>query len=334
MKRIYFFLALMMITTGSALAQSLSVFNLNSSKFPTLTAKVFILDSSGNVAPDIGSGDLLINEDGTYRPVTSLDCPTPVPPEALSAVLTIDISGSMYGAGIEMAKSAARAWVEAIPLGKSECALTTFDTYNYLNCDFTQDRTKLLEAISKLTGNGGTDFDAGLLNSMFGSLVMAQKGKYKRTIVFLTDGYASGSEDKIVKKAEELDAVIYCVILDAPAPKILKHVAQRTENDYFEEITTVDQATEVYREILSRAQGGEPCTLTWESDGCPDNRLVSFSIPKYNLSTSQHYSVDLTSLPQIAILPGASLRFGEVQPGNYLRKSIKLVSGNRSDELV
>ena len=56
--------------------------------------------------------------------------------------------------------------------------------------------------------------------------------------------------------------MIYCVILGAPAPEILKHVAQRTGGDYFEGITTVDQATEVYREILSRAQGGEPCILT------------------------------------------------------------------------
>ena len=330
MKRALLLGLLILTFVASCFSQSISVYNLNTSQFPKLTAKMFILDADGNVASGISESDIIIDEEGVIRSVASLDCPVPVPPEALSAVLTIDVSGSMYGEGIEMAKAAAKAWVEAIPLGKSECALTTFDSQNYLNCDFTQDRTKLLEAISAITPNGGTDFNAGLINKMFGSLVMAERGKYKRTIVFLTDGYASGDEDAIVKKAEELDAVIYCVVLGASAPAILQHVAERTGGEYFEGVTTVTQATDVYRQILSRAQGGEPCTLSWESDACPDNRRVVFSVPKLNLSTEQHYSIDLETLPQIAILPGSSVRFGEVAPGNYVRKNIKFVAGTNN----
>lgn len=327
MKNISLLLLLMIFGFFCGFAQSISVYNIDQSAYPHMKAKIFVLDANGDIAENLTNNDILLTEDGVARPDVTLSCPLPVPPEALSAILTIDVSGSMYGNGIKMAQAAAKVWVEAIPLGKSECAVTSFDSYNYLNCDFTSDRAKLIAAIEKLTPNGGTDFDAGLLNKMFGSLVMAERGKYKRTIVFLTDGYSSGNADAIVKRAGEIDAVIYCVVLGARAPQILKDISQRTGGEYFESITTLAEAEKVYRDILTRAQGGEPCTLEWLSDGCPDNRRVEISVPQMNLSTSQRYSVDFDFLPKMTILPSNSIRFGAVEPGNYAQKKIKFVSG-------
>ena len=330
MKNIFVCILIIVFSTSGLWSQSISVFNLDHSQFPKIKAKMFVLDAKGEIATGIDKNNIIITEDGLNRDLTSLDCPIPKPPDAISSILTIDVSGSMTGNGMTMAKAAANAWVQAIPLGKSECAITSFDTQNYLNCDFTTDRQKLLNSILLLKPQGGTDFNAALIDRMFGSLILAERGKHKKTVVFLTDGYASGSETEIVNKANALNASIYCVVLGNKAPAILKNIAARTGGECFDEITDAEQAENCYKNILNKVQGGEPCSIEWLSDGCPDNRIVNISVPKFEISTKDRYSVNFDLLPKILILPNNSLRFGPVAPGNFVTKKIKLISSAQS----
>ncbi len=252
-----------------------------------MKAKIFALDASGNIISGLSPGLVSISEDGISREVLSISCPEFKPPEAISSVLTIDVSGSMSGNNIINAKSAARAWINAIPLGKSEVAITSFDSENYLNCDFTTNKNTLLEAIEGLKPQGGTDFNAALIRQLSGSLLIAESGKNKKVIVMLTDGYSSGDENAIVQKAISMNAVIHCVVLGNPAPEILKRIAQRTGGQYFENIETEKDAEDAYRIILQSAQGGEPCELTYMSEGCPSSRLLKVEIPSHLLSSEK-----------------------------------------------
>ncbi len=312
----------------STFPASISLFDIDASKFPEMSAKAFFLDDKGESIPIINNSDIQIDENGTARNIQSIDCPSPKPPEALSAVLTIDVSGSMIGSGIQIASSAAKAFINNIPLGKSEVAITSFDMRNYLNCNFTTDKQTLLFAIDKLSPMGGTDFNAGLLNKMFGSLIIAEKGQHKKVIIFLTDGFASGDENEIINTANDMDAVIYCVVIAQKAPEILKRIAQRTGGEYFENIRTASEAEKCYKDILNKAQGGEPCVLKWQSGGCPDNRRLQISYPQYNISAFDYYSVDYSLLPSLTILPSESIRFGGLEPGTYDTKKIRIINRN------
>lgn len=327
MKFIYNIFLITFLIAVNSFAASISLFDINNSKFPEMSGKVFILNDKGENIPDLGKDQIIIDENGIPREIQSIDCPAPKPPSAISAVLTIDVSGSMTGEGILMAKSAAKAFLNTIPLGKSEVCLTSFDSYNYLNCDFTTDRTRLMTALEALKPNGGTDYNAALINRMFGSLLMAEKGKHKKVIVFLTDGFASGDENAIIKKSNEMNAVIYCVIIGQKAPEILKNISLKTGGEYFENIRSERDAEKCYKDILNKAQGGEPCTVRWLSQGCPDNRKVTVSIPSLNISTYDYYSVDFALLPRISILPGESIRFGGQEPGTFKNQKIKLING-------
>lgn len=189
--KIKLILILLILSIANANA-GISLFDINTSQYPKMSAKAFFLDDNGENIPGLNKSDIVIDENGIIREVTSLQCPVPKPPAALSAVLTIDVSGSMSGSGIVMAQSAAKVFVNSIPLGKSEVAVNSFDSDNYLNCDFTKNKDKLLSAIDALRPQGGTDFDAGLINKMFGSLVLVEKGHNKRVVIFLTDGYSRG----------------------------------------------------------------------------------------------------------------------------------------------
>ncbi|MBK6760480.1 MAG: choice-of-anchor D domain-containing protein [Ignavibacteria bacterium] len=250
-------------------AQSITLFDVDTSKFPTMTGKIWAFDAAGNQQRPSAS-ELSLTENGQPRTITSITCPPQQPPKALSVVLVIDVSGSMgsgYGSvpNIELAKSAARAWVNGLPLGESECAITSFDGSNYLNQDFTTDRDKLLNAISPLKPNGGTDYDAALINPMAGGLIVSKRGIHQKVIVFLTDGQGGGTESAIVAEANSQNCIVYCVTLGMPAPDILENIASRTGGQTYENVTTVEGAVDVYNRILQVAQRSTPCDITWTS---------------------------------------------------------------------
>ena len=141
---------LLILLSYNAYSQSLSVFDIDASGFPTIKAKFYAFDADGNQISDLSLSDFKVKENGQPRNVTLVSCPTPQPPQAISSVLTIDVSGSMSGQGIVFAKAAAKAWIEGLPFGKSECAITTFNSGNYYNQDFTIDKKKLLNAVNAL----------------------------------------------------------------------------------------------------------------------------------------------------------------------------------------
>ncbi len=265
MKKIVYLLLLLFSYT--AYSQSLSLFNLDASSFPTIKAKFFAFDAAGKQITNFSPSDFTVTENGVPRTVTNVSCPSPRPTAALSSVLTIDVSGSMYGIGISIAKSAAKTWIDALTLGKSECAITSFDDNNYINQDFTTDRTKLQKSITGLQANGGTDYDIGLLKPIAGSLEISKAGKYKKVVVFLTDGQPNQPPqiNQIVAEANSQGCAIYSVVVGMNCPQSLKDISSQTGGQWFENVNTEEDAKNVYQQILMTAQGGEPCKIQWQS---------------------------------------------------------------------
>jgi hypothetical protein len=117
MKR--FTLILFLLIGYVAFSQSLTLFDIDASNFPTIRAKFYAIDKDGKQIVSLSPSDFELKENGIRRNITFVSCPTPKPPQALSSVLVIDVSGSMaWGPpNIILAKEAARAWVEGLPLG-------------------------------------------------------------------------------------------------------------------------------------------------------------------------------------------------------------------------
>ena len=159
---------LLLIIAQTAFGQSSFVFDVDTTNFPTIKAKYYAFDAAGKQIINLNNSDFEVRENGTQRNGISVSCPTPQPPRALSSVLVMDVSGSMGGGNLDLAKAAAQVWVNALPLGKSECAISSFDDQNYINQDFTTNKNKLLSAISGLNAMGGTDYDAAMINPMAG----------------------------------------------------------------------------------------------------------------------------------------------------------------------
>jgi WD40 repeat protein len=254
-------------------AQLVSISKLDASGFPAMKAEFYVLDSSWKqVYPS--ASELTLTENRTPRVITSVNFPTPPLPLALSAVLTMDISqtkpiGPEGSTPIEIAQAGARAWIQDLPFGISECALTSFDNNSYLLQEFTTDPTRLSQAVGSLSANnGGKNFDVGMLLPPAGSLEVSKRGKFKRVIIVLTDGLPKlgPNTSVVIEEAKRQQCTIHIITLGLSCPYILKELATQTGGQWFENITTKQQAEIVYRKIMQKYIPVTRGEITWTSD--------------------------------------------------------------------
>lgn len=292
----------------SAYAQALQLTGIDGSRFPIMTGQLYALDERGrqinNLTPDM----LTITESGIPSKIRRITCTPPsgkIP--ALSAVLTIDVSSSMLGDGIQLAAQAAEAFVRGLPLN-SECAVTTFNQQNTLLTDFTAQKSKLYDALGQLKADGGTDYDQGLLAEPAGALEIAKDGVNKRVIVFLTDGQCGANVEAIVNTASEHNASIYCVIVGLSAPEVLKEIARQSGGEWYDNITTPERASNIYLMILQRAQSLKPCEIEWESGpSCESNRKVVLQMKEPAMQDIMMYKSPTDALIQLSMKPSATV---------------------------
>ena len=290
--------------------ESISLFDIDTTNFPTIKAKFIAFDASKNHARPSGN-ELVVTENGIQRTITNVFCPPSPPPIPLSSVLTIDVSGSMLDKyndipRIKLAQIAAQTWVNTLDFSQNECAVTSFDDNNYLNQDFTSDASALLTAIEGLEPDGGTDYNKGLLLPTAGSLEITKRGKFRRVVVFLTDGYPQSDPNvtNIVNEAKLQGCTIFAVMIGLYCPQSLKDICVRTGGTWFENINSVGEALEVYNIILKRAQGIEPCSITWESAPTCETETRNISL-KWNNgpSSAGAYIAPTSALVRLNIAP-------------------------------
>lgn len=330
-----FTILLLLIIAQTAFGQSFSVFDVDTNSFPKITAKFYAFNAAGDQITNLNDANFEVWENGTQRPGIQVLCPPMKSPKALSSVLVMDVSGSMgSGVGstinIELAKAAARAWVNALPLGKSECAISTFDQNNYMNRDFTTDKVKLLDAIAPLAPSGGTDYDAALINTIAGGLVVSKGGKYQKVIVLLTDGQADTEQiEKIVSEAKSQKCVIYTVTLGMNCPQILKDIAIRTDGQWFENVTTMQEAEHIYRTILQTAQDGKPCSIEWQSGLACSVGVVDATVKllPQNLISNVSYITPKTAIAKLEFNP-SSVKFADPQVNIKTEQTVTVIARN------
>ena len=318
-------------------SQSVKLFDIDDKSFPNVKGKFYSYDVNGNQLKHDKS-KLSITENGVQRTIVNVSCPSPPPPKSLSAVLVMDVSLSMVqrvgsATNLELAQAAATSWVNALPGANNECAITSFSEYNYVNQDFTNDKTKLLTAINQLRPVGGTDYDMALLNPMGGGLKVAKYAKYQKVIVFLTDGEPNRvpKVNEIISEAQFQGCIIYCVTLGIKAPAILHEIADKTGGAVFENVTTIQQAESVYQRILQLSRGVSPCTIEWLSaQQCdPDSISVLLSVVSNKASGSNSYVNSKGVTEEIEIIP-STVKFTSSEIGKPVEQTVivKSLKGN------
>lgn len=252
-------------------------------------ASAVYFDAAGRVTP-FSKDQISITEDGLQARIVNVTCTQPESAKPVSSVLTIDVSGSMRfgGPNIRLAKEAAKAWVSALEAG-SESAITAFDHSALLQCDLTDDKERLNAAIERLRPRGGTNYERGLLDSAMGALTIARNGKFKRVVVFLTDGFGTVDPDSVIANALRDSITVYCVTLGLNMPGVLQRIAEATGGLWFDNVTTVEQAIMAYQRIFTDASGAGGCTVVWDPPAqCKDNTSLSANVLGATYQSTMH----------------------------------------------
>ncbi len=334
-------------------AQSLSLFNLDASRFPRLTASVFAYDAQGqqiSVSPNFR-----LTEDGQQRMVTSYTCPAPQQ-RPVSAVLTIDISGSMTfplnaanpnTSRLGVAKDAANAFVDALANDGSECAVVAFESTSYALQDFTTDKARLKQVVNSLNALNGTNYQAAFLNNPGGALAYMASAKHtNRAVIFLTDGLSVANATQVIQQAQQAGAIVYCITIGLPVPPVLATIVSATRGQAFSNVQSTEEAVQIYRELANRLRSNpSPCTIEWTSElPCrtdPRNVVLSTTNLPQNITGTASYTPPDSFESYFTISPRV-LGIGEVDVNQSKQDSVTiqlragapsvLVRSIRSDE--
>ena len=176
------------------------------------TVQVLFSASGLTQGQSIDLSSISVRADSTQLSAAAQAIGTKPPPQIVrTAMLVVDISGSMKGAGIAGVKQAAAAFLTAVP-PDVRVGLVTVSTTAHLVATPTTDRKALQADVVALQVQGNTALYDGTLLAL-----QAVGTQGSRTIVLLTDGHDEGSKAPLAQvltalqdsKGVTLDAVSF-----------------------------------------------------------------------------------------------------------------------------
>lgn len=314
------------LAIATAPAQTAWVGPLDQSDFPSVHLPIILLDAQNQLVTDPSAADFGVRENSFDRPIESLIC-SPLPPQQLSSVLMIDVSESMAVQYLDIARDAARTWLNMLDFETSECALASFNDRNAVNVDFTDTRSDIENALNQLEARGNTSFDAALLDPKAAALDIASTGRYQPIVIILTDGDSFGSESAILDKLDGSGIRVYSILLGIEIPALLQTVADASGGLAFANINTPAAARAAFARIFVHASGGEPCRLTWTAaDDCSTARDVEV-LYRDILVAETDYEVGLDIFPSVS-WTNVYQDLGEVEPATSRSFNLTMRAGD------
>lgn len=284
----------------------IEILNVNTDNYPEITAEIYVYDANNELIGTLTADQIKVLDKDSPRNVLDYKC---FPPDKtrFSSCLTIDKSSSM-DKGIDypnpstkrevVAKQACKKWIDELPLN-CEAAITFFsdEVWTRMRLDWTTDKEALKDTIDLLDPQGSTDYNAAFLKPFHGSIPVCDNAKYKKIIIFLSDGNHALNKGpvkttQIVSDARAIDATVYALVIGQPASDDLIDICQNTGGDYYDDITSQEELDKFFREIRKASIGqgyAPPCELTWEAE-CSDGE-VRFEIDDLGISASATYSI-------------------------------------------
>lgn len=305
-------LILFLLTWTSNQAQEFKIISVNTSQYPEITATFLATDSKGQKVLNAAPTDFKITENAANANIIEVTNPNAIT-LPVSVVLVFDNSYSMTGTRLQMALRAARLFIDQMPLESSEIAIASFSENTYVNCDFTQDRTRLYNALDNIKTLGGTNYTAAFLDETSGALSLARNGRYKKYVIFLTDGLSYTDPAAVVRVAKDLNTTIFCVTMELVTPQILKDISSQTGGTYFQTNADSENLNGIYNAIFQLLEVRKYGSVTWRAPlDCKADKEVKITFR--NLSAGHTYSLPKNLSGSLEVDPN-QLMFGIAKTG-------------------
>ncbi|MCG8699536.1 MAG: OmpA family protein [Bacteroidales bacterium] len=299
------FAILCVLFSSSLYSQDIEVFNLDLTEFPVIRANFALTDSNSQPIFNIARQEVELVEEDKSSEVIYFKSPTEFE-KPISVLLVFDVSGSMAPKRIEIARRAAKTFVDEMSLLFSEVAILSFNGEAILNTDFTNNYDRLIEAIKSLTPEGGTSYNSSFLTPGVGVFDIARKASFDKYVVFLTDGLSEVNSDTIIQLAKEQDITIYTTTVALPIPDALKEISIQTGGDYFSDIRNQFVGKNIYKQLYREIQSANYGTIKWRATvGCAKEQSTRLIVRgesfKFSYPVPDGYLGKLRAYPDIVV---------------------------------
>lgn len=324
---------ILILISYSANSQSLHIFDIDTTDFPTMRAKFWAFDEEGKQITNLSPSDFELTENGEIRTITDVSCSDNLP-ERLSIVLLVDIS--RYN-DIKYTKSVLNSWLDLLDLGKNEVSLVTYDGLGYINQDFTTNKSILQSKINSLNSiSSKEDHSGALLRSYTGGISVAEKGKYRKIIVFLSScsHFKQSSTKDIIEMAKNSFVSLNFLIFDVSdwTPELTQLMANETYGLSKNNIPKNDlsKAKLALSDILHNVKGNN-CLIDWESlKSCKyEIRNIELKFKKNEISSTSIYQYPYSKLVKLEFKP-PFIRFQDPTIGTNFSEQIKITAKNNT----
>ena len=287
-------IASVLLGFGSIYAQSISVYNVNASAFPTITADYAAFDSQGQPDTGLTASHFRVSEraDGgnfvDVTPTLTHDCDRQTKDPEASIILILDRSGSMMDnvngqQRFQYAKDAINAFVREINFtGQTRVCLVVFSGNYEVKVDWTNDPKIISDTLLKLQAVGPTNYEISFAspgNNIYEKF-KERPANIAKYAFFLTDGHPNpGMEDpytwvdtNIVDLQAQGIRFYSITLLEKSTHWTLESLARNTGGKSV--VTTEEELVSLMSLLALETQVTEVCKLTWTAPyGChPDDR--------------------------------------------------------------
>ncbi len=298
-------LALLVSGIAASMAQTFTVYNVNSTAFPKVTASYVAFDPTGNPYPNLSAADFSgsenVNGSGpvNINPTLKHSCVDIPGDPAASICLVVDESnsmGDMVGTSnrsrLDFVKDALKGFIGRLKFGSgTQVCMIGFSGIVRLACPWTATPKQIIDSIDKLKPLTATNYKLPFIGSpnMFSQLAMRDPA-IPKFVFFLTDGKPNPAIDSTVQfiakqtsNALAQGIRIYSItILEPTTDPTLATICTNSGGKNI--VTTESQLVDIYSLLALETQLRRVCTLEWIAPyACSEagrDRQVSITLKK------------------------------------------------------
>ena len=221
-------------------------------------------------------------------------------------------------------------------IDSTKVAIIGFNDNVSLLCDFTNNKSKLIESIENISPNGGTLYDSPFLDKTYGAieLLKSQPRDMKRVAIFLTDGNpnVNPNTQHIIFQLQKSNIQVFSITLLVKMNDYLRKISEESGGKSYE-IWNKYQLMSLYELIAFYVQTLQFCEISWEAPyGCSSESTDRFSSITF-IPTQQtrlaYYTAPERSVPFIKYSLN-KIYFGNPQPLDTVKKNLKITAKYKS----
>jgi len=314
---------------GSGLA--IDVVSVDSSRFPSVSTVVNVLDAKGRPVPGLTNNSFTATVDGQPAAIEGLQSVVDSQ-VSLSVVLAVDASGSMAGAPLSAAQSAAAEFADGLSPQDLVAVLAFSDGVTIVQ-EPTSDKAAVIGALRNLDAAGDTALFEATSRATAEALESASP---RRVIILLSDGVDYGGKstvtrDDSIATARAAGVPVYTIALGADVDKAyLSELAQAT-GARFLETPSPEGLSQLYADIGAVLRGQYVVTLQSPAvdAGAPHTLELSVAVGGATAVASRNLDVIPTGQSPEVVVDG-------LRPGDSLKSAVTVtarVSGGTPTEV-